>query len=97
MAASLQNVFRHQPRSHTRMWAQVLAFEFSPFDCAQVRVKVTDYGLALICGPATRGAVTRSNNVARPVVARSGGAAVASLLGGVGRVGFRGDALGSVE
>ena len=67
MAASLQNVFRHQPRSHTRMWAQVLAFEFSPFDCAQVRVKVTDYGLALINGPATRGAATNPNTLALPV------------------------------
>jgi len=49
------------------MWAQVLAFEFSPFDCAQVRVKVTDYGLALINGPATRGAATNPNTLALPV------------------------------
>jgi len=49
------------------MSVQVLAFEFSPFNCAQVRVKVTDYGLALLNRVGMRGAVTKSNNLARPV------------------------------
>jgi len=67
MAATLLLAFRRQPRSLKRMWAQVLAFEFSPFDCARVRVKVTDYGLALLNGADTRGAVTDSNSMALPV------------------------------
>ena len=67
MAGVLLHVFRRKPRSLNQVWAQVLVFEFCPFDCAKVRVKVTDYGLALRNGPATRGAVTHSNNLARPV------------------------------
>jgi serine/threonine protein kinase len=45
----------------------VLVFRFSPVDRAQVLVKVTDYGLALLDGGGTRGVTTHSGSDARPV------------------------------
>jgi len=45
----------------------VLVFGFSPTNRAQVRVKVTDFGLALLDGGGTRGVTTHSGSEARPV------------------------------
>ena len=45
----------------------VLVFLFSPTDRAQVLVKVTDYGLAVLEGGGTRGVTTHSGSNARPV------------------------------
>ncbi|KAJ1475533.1 tyrosine kinase-domain-containing protein, partial [Baffinella frigidus] len=45
----------------------VLVFSFSPTDREQVRVKVTDYGLALFGAQGSRGVTTFTGEAARPV------------------------------